>query len=60
MKNYMYRRPIEYVMSSGLAKELLKNRTGEDKRKNGQQSLCEYVNRDCGLLGNCVKVVIVD
>ena len=32
MKNYMYRRPIEYVMSSGLAKELLKNRTGEDRK----------------------------
>ena len=48
--------PVEYRMSSVLAKELLKNRKGTDVKMRPQDYLCKYVNEECGLKGQCVVV----
>jgi hypothetical protein len=48
---------IEYKMPSALAKSILKNRKGEDTKKSAQAYLCKYVNEECGIKGNCVRVL---
>ena len=50
-------RAYEYKMSAECAKNILKNRSGNDAKKNPQQYLCEYVTEQYGLLGTCVKVL---
>ena len=42
----------EYKMSSGMAYEILKNTSGDP-----QKILCDWVNQNCGLLWECVKVI---
>lgn len=49
-------RSIEYKMPESVAKMLLKTR--KDKKKNPQQWLCDYVNSECGILGNCTRVIL--
>lgn len=51
-------RPIEYKMPVKLAQELLKARKGNDAKKNKQAWLCEYVNTEYNLLGNCTRVIL--
>jgi hypothetical protein len=47
---------IEYTMSAALANHIMKTHKGP--RKNKQDILCNYVNNQFGLKGNCVKVLI--
>lgn len=49
---------IEYKMTKAMADYLLKSRKGDAKKKNNQQYLCDYVNEQCGVKGNCVRVLI--
>nr|DAT10019.1 MAG TPA: hypothetical protein [Caudoviricetes sp.] len=51
-------KPFEYIMSTEMAKGILKDRQGDDKRVPNQKFLCDYVNRECGLMGVCVKVIV--
>lgn len=50
-------RAYEYKMSAECARNILKNRSGQDAKKNPQQYLCEYVTEQYGLLGTCIKVL---
>lgn len=54
-KNDIYGETIEYKMSAELANFLLKE---NKKRVNPQDFLCDYVNRECGLKGQCIRVVL--
>lgn len=51
------RAPIAYEMSATLADQLIKNAKGNYNR--AQEILCDYVNRERGLSGYCVRVQIV-
>ena len=50
-------RAYEYKMSAECARTILKERKGNDAKKNPQQYLCEYVTEQYGLLGTCIKVL---
>lgn len=50
-------RAYEYKMSADCARNILKNRSGQDAKKNPQQYLCEYVTEQYGLLGTCIRVL---
>ena len=50
-------RAYEYKMSAECARNILKDRKGNDAKKNPQQYLCEYVTEQYGLLGTCIKVL---
>lgn len=45
---------IEYKMSAELAKQILK---ADNTKRKPQEILCEYVNRERGLKGYCLKVI---
>lgn len=47
---------VEYTMTAGLANHIMKTHKGS--KKNKQEVLCNYVNSQMGLRGNCVKVLI--
>ena len=49
--------PIAYEMSSVLADNLIKNAKGNYTR--AQEILCDYVNRERGLKGYCVRVQVI-
>ena len=57
----MYNKPgaIEYQMPQAFADELLKARKGQDKNMRPQDFLVKYVNEECGLMYNCVKVTLI-
>ena len=48
---------IEYKMSKELALSYLGNRKGDDKKKDAQEYLCEIVNTQFGVKGNCIRVL---
>jgi hypothetical protein len=48
---------IKYKMSEAMADAYLKGRKGEDKKKNAQEFLCNLVNTQFGIKGNCVEVL---
>lgn len=50
-------RAYEYKMSAECARNIIKNRSGSDAKKNPQQYLCEYVTEQYGLLGTCTRVL---
>lgn len=50
---------IEYQMPKKMADELLKARGPLEKNMRPQDFLVNYVNEECGLLYNCVKVTII-
>lgn len=50
-------RKIEYKMPTDMAINLLMERKGADAKKDNQQFLCDYVNEQLGLLGNCTRVL---
>ena len=47
---------VEYTMTATLANHILKTHKGP--KKNQQDILCNYVNNQFGLKGQCVKVLI--
>ena len=51
---------IEYKMGKVMAEEILKDAKGKNGKlpKPAQEILCDYVNRECGLKGFCVKVLV--
>lgn len=48
---------IEYKMSKELALSYLGSRKGDDKKRDAQEYLCEIVNTQFGVKGNCVRVL---
>ena len=50
---------VEYQMPQKFADELLKARKGQEKNMRPQDFLVQYVNDECGLLYNCVKVTTI-
>lgn len=50
---------VEYQMPEKMADELLKLRKGMEKNMRPQDFLVKYVNEECGLLYNCVKVTTI-
>ncbi len=48
---------IEYKMSKELALSYLNNRKGDEKKKDPQEYLCEIVNTQFGVKGNCIRVL---
>lgn len=51
---------IEYKMGKVMAEEILKDAKGKNGKlpKPAQEILCDYVNRECGLKGYCVRVLV--
>lgn len=49
---------IEYKMPNAMAKQILKQRKGNDAKKNAQEYLVNYVNEQYGLLRKCSKVIL--
>lgn len=47
---------VEYKMPKNQANVIIKSYKGP--RKNPQDILVEYVNENCGLLRNCVRVIV--
>ena len=50
---------VEYQMPQKFADELLKARKGQEKNMRPQDFLVQYVNDECGLLYNGVKVTTI-
>ena len=48
---------IEYKMPEQMARELLKNRKGDETKMRPNDFLCMVVNENFGLKGHCVKVI---
>lgn len=48
---------IEYKMSDKMARELLKNRKGDEAKMRPNDFLCMIVNENFGLKGHCVNVI---
>ena len=48
---------IEYKMTQEMADAYLKARKGEAKKQHPQEYLCEVINTEFGVKGNCVKVL---
>lgn len=50
---------IEYEMSKQLAKSILDTRKGTERNMPPQKFLCQVVNDEFGLKGNCIKVNVI-
>ena len=48
---------IEYKMPELMARELLKNRKGDEVKMRPNDFLCMVVNENFGLKGHCVNVI---
>lgn len=48
---------IEYKMPEAMARELLKNRKGDETKMRPNEFLCKVVNENFGLKGHCVNVI---
>ena len=48
---------FEYKMSDQMAREMLKEREGNDFKMNPQDYLCKVVNETFGIKGTCVRVI---
>lgn len=48
---------FEYKMSKEMANEILKARKGDNRKKNPQAYLCEYVNEQFGLRCEVTRIV---
>ena len=48
---------IEYKMPETMARELLKNRKGDEAKMRPNDFLCMVVNENFGLKGHCVNVI---
>ena len=49
---------ISYTMPEGVAKDLLAQRKGDEKKMQPQAYLCKIVNEQFGLKGNCISVIV--
>lgn len=51
---------IEYKMGKIMAEQVLNQAKGKSGKlpKPAQEVLCDFVNRECGLKGFCVKVLV--
>ena len=54
-----FERKIEYEMSKEMAKQLLNARKGNERNIPAQQYLCQIVNEEFGVLGNCTHVITI-
>ena len=57
--NENFNRTFEYQMPSKLAEAVLSTNKKKKGEFDSQEYLIEYVNNECGLIGNCTKVIIV-
>ena len=48
---------IEYEMSKEMAKQILATRKGAEQNMPPQKFLCQIVNEEFGLKGNCTRVL---
>lgn len=48
---------IEYEMSKEMAKQILATRKGAEQNMPPQKFLCQVVNEEFGLKGNCTRVL---
>lgn len=48
----------EYKMSSVMAKELLREKKGDDKKLQNNAYLCKVVNEQFGIKGHCNRVIV--
>ena len=48
---------VEYKMPEAMARELLKNRKGDETKMRPNEFLCKVVNENFGLKGHCVNVI---
>lgn len=48
---------FEYKMTKEMADAYLKSRKGTDKNKHPQDYLCQVVNNEFGIKGNCTRVL---
>ena len=49
---------LEYNMPAAQARDILKNRTGDDAKMDPQDYLCAYLNTEAGLLGYVTRVIL--
>ena len=52
-----YEGGIEYEMTKEMAKQILATRKGTDQNIPPQKFLCQVVNEEFGIKGNCVRVI---
>ena len=52
-----YEGGIEYEMTKEMAKQILATRKGADQNMSSQKFLCQVVNEEFGLKGNCTRVL---
>lgn len=48
---------FEYKMTKEMANAYLNARKGEEKKKHPQEYLCQIVNNEFGIKGNCTRVL---
>ena len=48
---------FEYKMTKEMAHAYLNARKGEEKKKHPQEYLCQIVNNEFGIKGNCTRVL---
>ena len=48
---------FEYKMTKEMANAYLNARKGEEKKKHPQDYLCQVVNNEFGIKGNCTRVL---
>ena len=48
---------FEYKMTKEMANAYLNARKGEEKKKHPQEYLCQIVNNEFGIKGNCARVL---
>lgn len=49
---------FKYKMTKEMADFFLKNRDGNEKKKQKQEYLCEVVNSTFGIMGKCIEVIV--
>ena len=48
----------KYVMSTEMAKNLIENRSGEEKKMRHHDYLVNVVNEEFGISGTCVEIIL--
>lgn len=54
-----YEGGIEYEMTKEMAKQLLATRKGAEQNMPPQKFLCQVVNEEFGVKGNCTRVLTI-
>ena len=58
MEHKSFQGDLSYTMTAGMAKDLLEQRKGDEKKMRPQEYLCKVVNEQFGLKGNCISVIV--